>query len=256
MRPLKMIDLYCGAGGAARGYALAALDAGVDLDITGVDLEPQPRYPFAFVQADARTFDLDGYDLAHGSPPCQDLSRAMRHLATSRRGILLDLTRDRFTAAGIRHWAIENVLGAPLPHQSTLFGGHGAELCGSMFGLTRWGLTIYRHRLFETSFPVAPPRGCNHAGPAFNPHSVEGRALIWDVNGRDDPERPWRETMGVGWMNFWEGRQAIPPAFTRCIGQQMIVAYLEETSTCPTLKAPHYCLKARQTHSSRSLMSC
>lgn len=209
-RPV-LADWFSGAGGAGRGYQLAGFHT------VGFDVRPQPRYPGCFVQADVMTAPLEGYDAYHASPPCQDYSKSMRHLATGRRGKLIDAVRDRLDATG-RAWVIENVPGAPLPVQSDLFGRHGIELCGSMFGLELFGLRIYRHRLFEASFPLTVPRGCDHSRPAFNPHWGEGRERIFAANGRDDPERPWRQCMGVEWMHHLEARQAIPPAYTEYVG--------------------------------------
>src|SRR5215472_5910436 len=105
-RPL-LLDLFCGAGGAAMGYHRAGFD------VVGVDIAPQPRYPFEFHQADAMTFPLDGFDAIHASPPCQDYSKAMRHLATVNYPRLIYPIRDRLRATA-RLWIIENVAGAPL----------------------------------------------------------------------------------------------------------------------------------------------
>jgi DNA (cytosine-5)-methyltransferase 1 len=225
----RLLDLFCGAGGAAVGYHQAGFD------VVGVDIAPQPRYPFAFIQADALTvlgalLDGESYmamtcrtvDAIHASPPCQDYSKAMRHLAADYPR-LIDPVRDLLRQTGLP-WVIENVDGAPLPVQSDLFGSHGVELCGSMFGLQMAGLQIRRHRLFETSFPVVAPRGCDHSMPAFNPHngSDRGRERIYAALGRADPEKPWLATMGVGWMHRYEGREAIPPAYTEHIGRQLL----------------------------------
>lgn len=205
----RLLDLYCGAGGAAMGYYRAGFD------VTGVDIRPQPRYPFTFIQGDAMTFGLDGWDAIHASPPCQDYSRAMSHF-TSGYPRLIAPTRDRLTAAAVP-WVIENVLGSPLPHQTDLFGAHGMELCGTMFGLRLW-----RHRLFESSQPLSAPRGCNHALPAMNAQNQAGRDRIYAEFGRQNPDPIWNEAMGVGWMNKEEGREAIPPAYTDYIGKMLV----------------------------------
>jgi DNA (cytosine-5)-methyltransferase 1 len=212
----RLLDLFCGAGGAAMGYHRAGFD------VTGVDINPQPNYPFEFVQADAMTYPLDGFDAIHASPPCQDYSKAMRHLSGDYPR-LIEPVRDRLRAAGVP-WVIENVPGSPLPVQTDLFGAYGTELCGSMFGLQMAGLQIRRHRLFEASFPIAAPRGCDHSLPTFNPHNSgpRGRQRIYDAIGRCDPEKPWLDTMGVGWMGRYEGREAIPPVYTEHIGRPML----------------------------------
>jgi DNA (cytosine-5)-methyltransferase 1 len=201
----KLLDLFCGAGGCSMGYHRAGFD------VTGVDIEPQPRYPFEFRQADALTYPLDGYDAIHASPPCQDYSKALRH-TTSGYPRLIGAIRTRFLAAAVPY-VIENVAGSPLPHQTTIDGVHGVELCGTMFGLPVW-----RHRLFEISCPVAPPRGCHHVGRPINPYRRDND----DYWGHDRTERPFREAMGVGWMNRPEGREAIPPAYTEHIGLQLL----------------------------------
>ena len=217
----KLLDLFCGAGGCAKGYQQAGYY------VVGVDINPQPRYcGDEFFQADAMTFPLNGFDAYHGSPPCQDYSKHMRHLSGDYPR-LIEPTRERFKATG-RPWVIENVEGAPLPVQTDLFGAFGVALCGSMFGLGAFGLQIRRHRLFETSFPVAAPRGCDHSRPALNPHNAKAREAIFAANGRDDPERPWRDAMGIEWMHMYEGREAVPPAYTEYIGARLL-DHLEAT---------------------------
>ena len=208
----RLLDLFCGAGGAAMGYHRAGFD------VTGVDIEPQPRYPFGFHQADAMTYPLDGFDAYAASPPCQDYSKHMRCFTEpGAYPRLIEPIRERFKATG-RPWVIENVDGAPLPAQSDLFGAHGVELCGSMFGLR-----IFRHRLFEASFPLAAPRGCDHSLLPMNPHFSVNRRQWRAILGPGVPlERTWREEMGVGWMDGPEGREAIPPAYTEHIGRMLM----------------------------------
>ncbi len=208
----RLLDLFCGAGGAAMGYSLAGFD------VVGVDNRPQPRYPFTFVQADAMTYPLDGFDVIHASPPCQDYSKAMRcFVGDGEYPRLIEPVRERLHLTG-RSWVIENVDGAPLPVQDTLDGAHGTELCGSMFRLRIW-----RHRLFETSFGITAPRGCDHSLLPMNPHKSTNRQLWRKILGPDVPlERRWREEMGVGWMDGDEGREAIPPAYTEYIGRQLL----------------------------------
>jgi len=216
---MKLLDLFCGAGGCAWGYRMAGFE------IVGVDIEPQPNYPFAFHQGDALEFfrrrsargDFAGvrFDAIHASPPCQMYSRALKHLSAPQ-PMLIGAMRVALRETDVP-WVIENVEGAPLPTQSTLDGRHGVELCGSMFGLP-----IFRHRLFETSFPVEAPGGCSHKGLAMNPHNEPGRQRIYDAYGHGQhPEAPWREAMGVAWMERYEAREAVPPAFTAYIGRYL-----------------------------------
>jgi DNA (cytosine-5)-methyltransferase 1 len=204
----RLLDLMCGAGGAGKGYDEAGFE------VVGVDIKPMPRYPFEFHQADAMTFPLSGFDAIAASPPCQMYSRALKHLSAPQ-PMLIDAMRERLIANGAP-WIIENVEGSPLPTSSTLFGQHGVMLCGTAFGMRS-----YRHRLFETSFPVHGP-GCAHQRPALNPHNAKARELIYEEFGRGDPEKVWRRDMGVEWMSRYEAREAIPPAFTRFLGAQLM----------------------------------
>ena len=132
---MKLLDLFCGAGGAAMGYHRAGFD-----DITGVDIKPMPRYPFKFIQGDALEYlAAHGaeYDVIHASPPCQAYS-IMQHANHMRKDHpdLVDSVRDALKQTG-KPWIIENVPGAPLIDPILL--------CGLSFGLR-----VIRHRLFES----------------------------------------------------------------------------------------------------------
>jgi DNA (cytosine-5)-methyltransferase 1 len=213
----RLLDLFCGAGGAAVGYHRAGFE------VVGVDIELQPNYPFEFIQDDALDYARPRFtghistefDAIHASPPCQDYSKAMRHLS-NRQPRLIEELREVLRATGLP-WVIENVPGAPLVHGDTLDGRHGVELCGTMFGLRVW-----RHRLFETTFPVGVPRLCDHSAPAMNPHNQDARDRMYEEFGRGDPEPIWREEMDVGWMKRYEAREAIPPAYTEHIGGYLL----------------------------------
>ena len=202
----RLLDLFCCEGGAGTGYDRAGFD------VTGVDNRPQPRYPFAFLQADAlevladRKF-LAQFDAIHASPPCQDYSKAMRHL-TSGYPRLIDPARRLLEASGLP-WVIENVPGSALPAQDTLDGAHGVELCGTMFRRP-----FRYHRLFETSFPISAPRGCDHSIRTLNPRYGSGP-------GRDT-EAAWREAIGVPWASQPGGREAIPVAYAEYIGSRLM----------------------------------
>lgn len=219
-RKPRLLDLFCGAGGAATGYHRAGFD------VVGVDIVPQPRYPFEFVQMDAlRCFQFTDwlpdpsrpFDAIHASPPCQDYSRALRHMAAPQPR-LIDPVRASLEESGLP-WVIENVPGAPLPTQSTLDGRHGVELCGTQFGLR-----VGRHRLFEANVPLdAPAAPCRCSGIyVMNPHNQAGRDRIYAEFGRNNVDKIWNRAMGVPWMNKHEGREAIPPAFTEFIGRQLL----------------------------------
>jgi DNA (cytosine-5)-methyltransferase 1 len=212
----RLLDLFCKAGGAGRGYA----DAG--FEVIGVDIEPQPRYPFEFLQADALTFPLAGFDVVHASPPCKVHTR-MKRFAGPSHGDLIPATRRRLVAAGIPY-VIENVPGAPLRPDLVL--------CGSMFGLG-----VRRHRLFESNVPLAAGP-CRHAEqdasspgyPVRRYHSgrpVVHRSPVVSVFGRGQGLGPgevdlWKKAMDIDWMIRDEMAQAIPPAYTAHIGRQLV----------------------------------
>lgn len=200
---LRALDLFCGAGGASRGLA----DAG--FDVTGVDINSQPRYPYRFIQADALSVDLDGYDFVWASPPCQAFTAYKRRKAHVKpKANLIPATRAKLRASGVPH-VIENVIGAPLEHPIIL--------CGSMFRLD-----VRRHRQFEASFPMAQ-LPCNHAAqtPRF-PQATNRKNLrstvevgVWRI-----PLDVQQRAMGIDWMELHELSQAIPPIYSRWIAYQ------------------------------------
>jgi DNA (cytosine-5)-methyltransferase 1 len=210
-----LLDLFCGAGGAAMGYSRAGFE------VVGVDIKPQPNYPFEFHQYDAMTYPLDGFDAIHASPPCQAYS-VLRHAAEhkgSDHPDLVDATRVLLEQAGVP-WVMENVPGAPL--RTTIV------LCGSMFGLGSNGRQLRRHRLFETNVAIMSPP-CNHQGEAIGVYGggptgryTFGNGARKDYYGRRGGYQGTiaekREAMGIDWMNAREINQAIPPAYTEHIG--------------------------------------
>jgi DNA (cytosine-5)-methyltransferase 1 len=197
---MKLLDLFCGAGGASMGYHRAGFE------VVGVDIKPQPHYPFEFHQADALTYPLDGFDVIHASPPCQLYSR--RNTAGRQYPDLVGSIRSRMN--GHRH-VIENVVGAPLRTSMML--------CGTMFGLM-----VLRHRLFEIS-PEPTPKlfdiSCDHKGNAG--HDLR-RARYLTVVGHAFPADQARTAMGVDWMTRDELSQAIPPAYTEHIGKALLTS--------------------------------
>jgi DNA (cytosine-5)-methyltransferase 1 len=209
-RPL-LLDLFCGAGGAAMGYHRAGFD------VVGVDIAPQPHYPFEFHQGDAMTWPLDGYDAIHASPPCQDHSALKVKHAGHGNGWMLAATIGRLRDSGAP-WVVENVPGSgpSMPGQWTV-------LCGSSFGLD-----VRRHRLFTGSLLIlAPP--CSHDWQTPRFRSLDKRrtalASVVGVHGHINysGEQSIREqAMGVDWMTPTELTQAIPPAYTEFIGAQLL----------------------------------
>ena len=211
----RLLDLFCGGGGAAMGYHRAGFD------VTGVDIAPQPRYPFTFVQADALTFPLDGFDAIHASPPCQAYSIANNIHGNTEHPDLLPATRARLEAWG-GPWVIENVPGSPMHHYVTV--------CGLALGLG-----VKRHRWFESNVGLLVPP-CPHGHPGdwvsvFGHTVLERGHVIGKAKGGGNRikrkhlgvERG-RQAMGIDWMTREELSEAIPPAYTEHIGRQLIDA--------------------------------
>lgn len=204
MKP-RLLDLFCGAGGAGMGYHRAGFD------VVGVDIHPQPNYPFEFRQADALTLSLVGFDAVHASPPCQSFT------AYRRRGggvgdkypDLVAYTRALLSRLRVPY-VIENVPGAPLRDP--------VQLCGSSFGLD-----VRRHRLFECSFPMLAP-ACDHSWqtprfPAATNRAPNSRRTV-EVGVYRIPLDVQKRAMGIDWaMSLAELSNAIPPAYTAYIGE-------------------------------------
>lgn len=234
MKP-RLLDLFCGAGGAAMGYHRAGFD------VVGVD-EAQKRYPFEFHCADAMTFPLDGFDAIHASPPCQAYAYGTANLRAAGKVYpdLLGPTRDRLLAEAEVPWVIENTPPAPMRVDY--------QLCGSMFDLPG----LIRHRWFEVSWgPVidlVPP--CNHEGLPMDVGARTGTRRAVSPSARVAPRRTvsiigngtasgvrwwrtdrpegvtWKQlceaAMGIDWMTRHELSQAIPPAYTEFVGERLL----------------------------------
>lgn len=220
-----LLDLYCKAGGAGAGYALAGFT------VVGVDHEPQPRYPFEFVQADALDALADPafmrrFDAAHASPPCQERSRATPDRSKHPR--LIGPTRDRLTAWG-KPWVIESVPPAPgtEPLRPDLI------TCGCMFGLDR----IERKRWWETSWHAFDLRpGCaRHSGPVVSVlrHGArqEHNRRSADGHHRHVPTADAARLMGIDWMSQDELGEAIPPAYTEYVGRLLRAELADRASS-------------------------
>jgi DNA (cytosine-5)-methyltransferase 1 len=207
---MRLLDLFCGAGGASMGYFQAGFT-----DITGVDHRPQPNYPFKFLPMDALEFVRrhgDEFDFIHASPPCQAYIQRNKNLVT-KYPKLIDPVRELIKN---QPYVIENVEGAPLLNP--------ARLCGTAFGLL-----VIRHRLFESNIPLVSS-SCNHWGSvasgdfagvyAFGGKGHRHGSGVRDVKNMPGP--PWGEAMGIDWMTQLELTQAIPPAYTEYIGKQAL----------------------------------
>lgn len=216
-RPL-LLDLFCCQGGAATGYHRAGFD------VIGVDIWPQPRYPFEFQQGDAlealATFDLSRFSAVHASPPCHDHVRTF--VAKDGTGRLLAQARDALERTGLP-WVIENVPGAPMRADY--------RLCGCMFGLP----LLARERWFETSwhgFEMRPP--CHHPERpvTVTGNGIPSRSWYYGRVGGSEYYRLSKEAMGISWMTKAGLVQAIPPAYTEHIGLQLIAALGASKGAC------------------------
>lgn len=203
---MRALDLFCKAGGASIGLHEAGFD------VTGVDIEPQPNYPFRFIHWDALYCDPSGFDFVWASPPCQH-STAYRRRPGHVKNIenLIPAIRTVLEKAG-KPYVIENVEGAREHLRNPTM------LCGSMFGLD-----VQRHRLFETSFPLLAPE-CRHEiwKPRF-PAATNRKNLrktvevgVWRI-----PLEVQKQAMGIkSPMTLVELSNAIPPAYSRYIAEQ------------------------------------
>lgn len=219
---MRLLDLCCGAGGSAVGYHRAGFE------VTGVDIVRQPHYPFPFVQADALTYPLEGFDVVHASPPCQRFSTATserRHRHTD----LVTPMLERLAELEVP-WLLENVPGAPLPSPVTV--------CGAAMGCATVDddgtpLVLRRHRLFASNVPLsAPTCACARArldgavvagiyGGGPERRSAAGRERVKGRNGYTPPAHVRHRLAGIEWMTRRELSRAIPPAYTEHLGRQL-----------------------------------
>ena len=208
---MKLLDLYCKAGGASRGYQLAGFE------VVGVDIKKQKRYPYEFIQADCLELmkDMDflrSFDVITASPPCQTHS-ITQHLRNAQgkstdKIDLIPQTREALVASG-KPYVIENVPGSPLINP--------IRMCGSAFGLK-----VRRHRLFESNIQLTS---------SICKHKEQGKPVGIYGSMRDEIPKGGhtaksieqaREAMGIDWMIWGELVEAIPPVYTETIGKQIL----------------------------------
>lgn len=220
MKP-KLLDLFCGAGGCARGYQMAGFE------VRGIDHKPQPRYVGEeFIQADAFEYlakliasgEIEEFDVIHASPPCQAYSCATPAGDKKLHPDLIPDTRELLERAE-RPYVIENVIGAPL-HNAIV-------LCGTMFGLkdTVENLWLKRHRIFESNIILFSPGGCfcSRVETAFIGGHM-GKLNRHPSHGNHSGIHNARILLNIDWMKGDELGQAIPPAYTEYIGRQLLAA--------------------------------
>jgi DNA (cytosine-5)-methyltransferase 1 len=219
---MRLLDLFCCAGGAGMGYHVAGFD------VTGVDINPQPNYPFDFMQADVLTLDvgfLRLFDAIHASPPCQGYS-SMRHVPNTVGAPLLIEEVRRLLQKADRPFIIENV------EQAGWAMGDPIVLCGSMFDLGTEGHELRRHRLFESNIKISAPGPCRHsAQPVVGVYGGHARRRS-AVHGGRKTKDTWKhghkhamqDAMGMRWGTCTEISEAIPPSYTEHLGRQLMEA--------------------------------
>ena len=211
MRP-RLLDAFCCQGGASRGYQRAGFH------VTGVDIDPQPRYPFPFIRGDAVAYIRDHgheYDAIHASPPCQ-ASTALTHGTNKGRVYpqLIPATRELLKLTGLPY-VIENVQGSAVRRDLTL--------CGEMFRLE-----VIRHRYFECEgFPVVQPRHLAHRGRVAGMRHGEWFTgpyfAVYGNGGGKGTVNQWRQAMQIDWTHDRkEIAEAVPPPYARLVGAQLL----------------------------------
>ena len=205
----RALDLFCGAGGASLGLFRAGFD------VWGVDIKPQPNYPFRFIQDDALRFPFFGkkstvkFDLVWASPPCQAYTKAQRIRNNNHQDLIGEIREklQKWQQQG-EYWVIENVPSSPLRHP--------IELCGTMFGLG-----TYRHRWFESSLPLEQPPHKKHTTKTTKMGRKPVSGEFIHVVGNFSGVRKARSAMGIGWMTRDELKEAVPPAYSEYIGSRI-----------------------------------
>ena len=230
----KLLDLFCCAGGAAMGYHRAGFD------VVGVDLTPQPNYPFDFTNGNALNllahlltggrvstsrhpwghFELADFDAIHASPPCQgylNLGAVNRALGREyEHATLIPATRELLEATG-KPYVIENVEDAKKEMVDP------ARICG-----TGLGLPLRRHRLFESNVPLTGV-ACDHGRftekrywTGWRPNGEHRLSTVVQIYGNAGGREHWPAALGVDWMTAKEMTECIPPAYSEHIGRQLL----------------------------------
>jgi DNA (cytosine-5)-methyltransferase 1 len=203
------LDLFCGAGGASKGIWNAGFEY-----IVGVDNVHMPNYPFEFIEEDAVEFmdnGLEDFDFIWASPPCQaySWSSACRRNDGYKYSDLVEITRHYLNKSG-KPYIIENVVGAPLLDP--------VVLCGTMFP----GLKVFRHRLFESNYPLKVEMNCVHKGHEAKKRRDDSGDFFTVAGHWVGTLSEWSDAMGIHWMTRKELAQAIPPVYSEYLVKQIL----------------------------------
>lgn len=217
----RLLDLFCGAGGAAVGYHRAGFD------VVGVDNRPQPHYPYQFLKRDAlirvgdRLRVRREFDAIHASPPCPFYTELQSVVGTREtHPELITPLRELLEETGLPY-VIENVPGARAWMRDPI------TLCGSMFGLAvpEIDRELRRHRLFETNWPIGLLPSCAHQRRAvgvYGDHLRLGRRSSQGELSGPEALRLGKIAMGIDFEITWdELKDAIPPPMTEFIGLRL-----------------------------------
>jgi len=208
---VRILDLFCGAGGASKGYYRPGAT------IVGVDIQPQPNYPYDFVHGDAATYPLDGFDVIHASPPCQPYS-TRRMLDHGDKADLLPVSIKRLRESDAQLWVVENVTQAWAPGVR-----HSFMLCANGLGLVDESSRRYlvRHRNIWSNLKASPPCSCKHyrQQAGWVSAGVHGGGPSEIAHGKNNqvPIELAKRLMGIDWMARAELVEALPPAYTSWI---------------------------------------
>ena len=200
-------DLFCGGGGAGQGLKRAGFDI-----VEGFDIIEQVYYPFEMYVEDAMQVDLEPYDFIWASPPCQAYSIGTRKHNRDKHPDLLEPIRQKLVDSN-KPYIIENVIGAKLINP--------VILCGTMFP----GLKVFRHRLFESNIPLIVEMKCNHKGHKAKERRTDNGDFFTVAGHNTGTIAEWKDAMGIDWIeNKKVLAQAIPPAYSKYLGKQIINA--------------------------------